>query len=139
LVTQAAPEKAAAIKPAAFRGFASVSASAFSFSTKKGPIEKPTATLTAELLQTAAASLGITVAQLEALAEELPINFNFTGGSNVTVTIPLPLEEDGTISPSVKAEIINDNGTVNAEKVVEVSKPIVAPTPVEIVYGAPRT
>jgi len=139
LVTKAAPEKAAAIKPAAFRGFASVSASAFSFTTKKGAIVKPTASLTAELLQTAATSLGITVAQLEALADELPINFEFTGGTSVSVTIPLPLQPDGTISADTKAEIINTDGSLNTTKVAEVSKPVVAPTPVEIVYGAPRT
>jgi len=139
LVTQAAPEKAAAIKPAAFRGFASVSASAFSFSTKKGPIEKPTAALTTELLQTAASSLGITVAQLEALAEELPINFIFTGGSSVTVTIPLLLSSDGKIHEATKSAIIRQDGTVNNENVLLLARPEAAPAAVEITYGAPRT
>lgn len=139
LVTKVVPERAAAIKPAAFRGFASVSASAFTFTTKKGPIVNPLASLTLELKQRAAASLGITVAQLEALAEELPINFEFTGANSVTVTIPLPLQPDGSLSQSTKDEILNTDGTVNVTKVREISKPIAAPPAVEITYGTPRT
>jgi len=138
-VTQASPTQAVAIKTAAFRGLASISAAAFSFRTKQGPIRNVTAELSSEFKTLSANTLGISVAQLEALSIYLPIAYTFTGGTSVSVTIPLPLGGDGRISAADLAALFSGpDGALNVSELNRLSNPIAAPPAVEIQYGTPR-
>lgn len=139
-VIQTSPAQSTAIRSAAFRGLGSVSASAFSFSTRQGPIQNVTAGLSAELKNISADALGLSVAQLEALATRIPIAYTFTGGNNVSVTIPLPLGANGKISSEDLASLFSGpDGALNITELNRLSKPKAAAPAVEIQYGTPRT
>lgn len=138
-VTQVSPTQSRVIKAAAFRGLASISAAAFSFSTRQGPIRNVTAELSSELKTLSSDTLGISVAQLEALAIYIPLAYTFTGGTSVSVTIPLPLDGNGRISAEDLATLFSGpGGALNVTELNRLSKPIAASPAVEIQYGTPR-
>lgn len=138
LLTAAVPQQAGPLKAASFRGFASVSASAITFKTRRGPIRRGTDNISEDVKQSVAASLGLTLAQLEALADLMPM---FIGqlGNSLFYVIPLPLQADGRISSDNIASLFSGpDGSLNVVEMERLATPKAAITPVAIRYGHPR-
>jgi len=138
LLTAAVPHQAEPIKAASFRGFASVSASAITFRTHRGPIRRGTENISEDVKQSAADSLGLTLSQLEALADLIPIYIN-QRRDLIFVIIPLPRQGDGMISSDDIASLFSGpDGSLNNAELNRLAAPIRSLDPVEILYGIPR-